>query len=351
MASRRGTTARRPWIAAVAAAVGFVTLALTWTGASAQPQSKGDSGPNLRTFAPVFVLDKGRFTAFDAPGGGPNEPAIGINNRGQIVAGYRTGTPGASCIRGFRRDSGGRFKAIDVPGAELTQPIDINDRRQIVGNFKQADSCQSAVDAPLRGFVRSRRGRITTIRVPGSAYTQAAGINDRGHVVGEYGDQGGTVHGYVWRKGRFTTIDRPDATATTLLDINDRGEMVGSYLDAAGVAHGFVRDRDGRVITFDALGARYTLPFGINNRGQVAGWATDDFASQAGTRGFVLRKGADGPVTPVEVPGALGTAATDIDDAGRIVGIYGNPDYKSRARRAEGMSPTGSLVEALGLAG
>jgi hypothetical protein len=41
----------------------------------------------------------------------------------------------------------------------------------------------------------------------------------------------------------------------------------------------------------------------------------------------VLRAGAGGPITPVDVPGAVGgTAALDINGHGAVVGIYGNPD-------------------------
>ena len=39
-------------------------------------------------------------------------------------------------------------------------------------------------DGPNLGFLRDRRGRFTTIQVPGATQTQAYAINDRGQIVG-----------------------------------------------------------------------------------------------------------------------------------------------------------------------
>jgi hypothetical protein len=47
---------------------------------------------------------------------------------------------------------------------------------------------------------------------------------------------------------------------------------------------------------------------------------------EAGARGFLLARGARGPFTPIEVPGAPRTAAYGLNDAGAIVGVYENPN-------------------------
>jgi hypothetical protein len=41
--------------------------------------------------------------------------------------------------------------------------------------------------------------------------------------------------------------------------------------------------------------------------------------------GFLLAKGASGPFTPIDVPGAPASGATGINDRGQIVGLYANP--------------------------
>ena len=101
--------------------------------------------------------------------------------------------------------------------------------------------------------------------------------------------------------------------------------MVGVYADAAGAPHAFVHDRHGYT-TFDAPGVTLTLPFGLNNRGQIAGIAGEDTTQVAGLPGFVLRRGVGGPFTTVAFPASAGTLATDINDASVVVGPYANPD-------------------------
>ena len=149
-------------------------------------------------------------------------------------------------------------------------------------------------------------------------------------MVGDHLDTDGTNRGYRWDRGHTTTIDGPaGATAVTILDINDRGQMVGVYLDRSGAQHGFVRDPGGRYTSIDIPDATLTFPWGINNRGQIAGFTTDALPIPAASdvHGFLLRAAAGGPVTPIDVPGAvIGTVAFDVNDASTVVGMYGNPN-------------------------
>ena len=96
----------------------------------------------------------------------------------------------------------------------------INARGQIVGVYIDA------ARAP-HGFLLDR-GVCTTIDVPGAQGTQPNDINNRGQIVGQY-EAGGAVHGFLLDRGTFTTIDAPGAPrATQVIGINDRGEMVGA---------------------------------------------------------------------------------------------------------------------------
>jgi hypothetical protein len=58
----------------------------------------------------------------------------------------------------------------------------------------------------------------------------------------------------------------------------------------------------------------------------------------------VLREGAGGPFSRIDFPGALGSLASGIDDRGRIVGIYANPDTLPSAQRPA-MNLAGALSE------
>ena len=91
--------------------------------------------------------------------------------------------------------------------------------------------------------------------------------------------------------------------------------------------HGFPLER-GRFTNFDVPGAvLWTLPFGINNHGRIVGFTTDGpgLDQSQEIHGFLLANGVNGPLTRIDVPGALATGATGINDRGQVVGLYANP--------------------------
>jgi probable HAF family extracellular repeat protein len=84
----------------------------------------------------------------------------------------------------------------------------------------------------MAGFV------FTTIDVPGATFTDAAGINNAGQIVGTFSDATGT-HGFLNTGGVFATINVPGAFVTQAFGINDAGQVVGFFGDATGT-HGFL---------------------------------------------------------------------------------------------------------------
>jgi hypothetical protein len=128
-----------------------------------------------RTPIPGFLLDRGRYTKFDAPTAvtetGPNS----INNRGQIVGG--TGDPTVARV-GYLLERG-RVTTFSIPGAPLTFAFGINEQGQVVGF-----SAASPTATTTSGFLRDARGRITAINRPGATFTAAFDINNRGQIVG-----------------------------------------------------------------------------------------------------------------------------------------------------------------------
>jgi probable HAF family extracellular repeat protein/YD repeat-containing protein len=189
------------------------------TAAGVTPSSRADASTRPRTPIPGFVLERGRYTTFDAPDAVQQTNPFGINNR-RVMVGKHTTADGVD--HGFRRDARGRFVTIDVPGGAPTQLTKINDRGQIVGRYETIPGVYS-----FRGFLLID-GRLVRLDVPGARYTQPLGINNRGQVVGEYRRPDGTTHGFLWQRGRFTTIDKPGAPGTSLIDINDRGQLLGA---------------------------------------------------------------------------------------------------------------------------
>jgi probable HAF family extracellular repeat protein len=347
MSSPISTRVRRRRVAVIAAAAAaLAALAVSVNGTAGGAQATEASGDRPTIRSPGFLFEKGRYRTIEAPRARTHTYAHGINNRGQIAGAFDN--PSADGpngrIHGIIWEPNGRLVRFDVPGAIGTVANKINDRRQVVGGYNRTGI---SVGAPgTKGFLR-RRGKLTRINVPGSIETQALGINNHGAVVGEYVDADGAFHGFLWRKGRLRTIDGPGSLAGAVLDINDHGQKVGAYFAADGTTRGFLL-RNGRYTTFDAPYGPLDLPLDINNRGQIVG---SSLADPTGTEshGFLLRRGVGGPFTRIDFPGTPQTLARGIDDHGRIVGLYGNPDAAPAAARATSKRAMPMPVLPLGL--
>jgi uncharacterized membrane protein len=309
------------------------------------PQTPDPKETPIRS--PGFTYIDGRYTTVQVPRSRTHTYLHGINDQGRIAGGFdNPSTDGPDGrIHGIVRGLSGRIVRFDVRGAIATLANKINDRGQVVGGFNTTDV---SVGAPgTKGFLRGPRG-LTRINVPGSIETQALGVNNLGVVVGEYVDADGVFHGFRWKRGRLTTIDVPGPVGGTVTDINDRGHMVGTYVARNGALRGFLL-RGGVYRTFNVPYGPLDLPFDINNRGQIVGASLSD---PTGTRsvGFVLRRGIDGPFTRIRFPGSPQTIARGIDDRGRIVGLYGNPDTAPSTQRG-GVRSAPLDVLPLGLTG
>jgi hypothetical protein len=319
------TRTRRITLAAAA------TFLLAW-GSAAASEAGRHAADEPRAAVPVFVLEKGRFTTFDPPGVQANE-LVDVNSRGEVAG---TFIDFDNKNRGFLRDKRGRIATFDFPRASATFVNKINDRGWIIGRAKLG----AGVDpADQRAYLRDPRGRFTTIHVPGAVTTQAIGIDDHGRVVGDYLDEDGVYHGYLWKKGRFvtTSIDGPKGTGATVTGINDRGQMVGVYQTRGKPGlRGFLLD-DGAYRTFADPRLAFTVPLDINDRGQVVGLVVDELPLPQATEahGFMLKRGSRNSYTRIDVPGAPATAASGNDDRGRIAGIYLNPNIAGGASHDE----------------
>jgi probable HAF family extracellular repeat protein len=121
-----------------------------------------------------FLRSGGNDTTVPGPPGSVGGAGVwAINNLGHLL--------GSSSLGLFLlRD--GTYTMLNLPGG----PNGLNDADQIVG---------SSYDEP-DGFVLSD-GVLTTLRVPGSTFTTAFGINDAGQIVGWYGAADSTYHGFL----------------------------------------------------------------------------------------------------------------------------------------------------------
>jgi hypothetical protein len=118
----------------------------------------------------------------------------------------------------------------------------------------------------------------------------------------------------------YSSPDYPGTMFTMTYGINDAGELAGYYGDASGGGHGFTLGGT-TYSSIDYPGASFTIAYGINNTGIVVGFYED---ANGGGHGFTL---GGTTYTAIDYPGASFTIAYGINNAGTIVGFYGDASY------------------------
>jgi uncharacterized membrane protein len=279
-----------------------------------------------------------------------------INNEGQMIGNDFAGD-------GFFVKNKHKVTEIRCPGDvsdnNSTTVSAISNVGQIVGSCSDGQRNNA--------FVREKNGNIILLNYPGSDGTIAFGINDVGHVVGQYwgflfGEALERFHGFLWKDGVYSTIDAPfpDAMHTALLGINNAGQIIGTYLHHRPESSD-VNDYDsevaflydnGNFVLLEFPGAQIpfccgaqTFPTDINNRGQIVGSTYD---SEGKPQFFLLDDGKYFAITglpedlidPFDFSIVHGSGALGINDKSEIAGTYtqrvpcetcgidGEPGYK-----------------------
>lgn len=294
----------------------------------------------LFTFATAFSATRAyTFTDADIPV--PNQPGKftfpeDINDAGSLVANVFGSEPSALLADPVtvRRAKGYKTTLIDCGNttAAETSAFSINRLGQVVGY------CANLPSNPthLYGFIRNRNGKQTMLDFPGADGTVAWGINDLGHVVGQFygplrddiGAMAYRFHCFVYKNGKYTQIDFP--VANTYVDctgINNKGQVLGEYITVTTrndyLEHGWFIYDNGKFITdfpqsLDYLGGPVLRLVDMNNDGEIIGQR-----SNTGTDwdGIVLWE--DGIFYPIELPPEYVSAdVRGMNNRGQFVGIY-----------------------------
>jgi uncharacterized membrane protein len=166
---------------------------------------------------------------------------------------------------------------------------------------------------------------FTELSFPGSTRTVAAGIDDAGHIVGWYENDGRTA-GFVYRDGAYTTVEYPGAMMTQVYGIAMNGDIVGSYRREGETAqfggraiafHGFLRTAAGEFLDVRHPDHKYSIAQRLLRDGTVIGcYHDDDFTTM---RGITIPREA---ITASGVP----AAAVRVMDAPASMNNGGTPD-------------------------
>jgi hypothetical protein len=134
------------------------------------------------------------------------------------------------------------------------------------------------------GFLQTASGAVTLID-DGSGAVQPAGMDQNaGYVVGS--SLNGNGAGWVFHDGVFTPIAVPGGSFTLPSGVDSKGNVAGSYITGTTpnlVVHGF-RLRNGVYTTWDVPGADSTSIAGMNERGQITGC----FTKNGKTTGYIF---------------------------------------------------------------
>lgn len=217
--------------------------------------------------------------------------------------------------------------------------VDINDRGDVVGY----GAFQSEQLAETRGLLWTREGLTVLPPLHGDIATLAEAINNRGQVVGHSIQQSFVGHPVLWEGGRVVALETlPDQATGQAADINDAGVIVGSVVlhDSWTGQQRAVMWRNGRVIDLFPASVGFSSAVAINNRGQVIGQAFGTMMVQDGnvSRSIELA-GAyiwdRGRITRLGGLGGVNTIPYDINERGQVTGMADNNgtgnDYVFRA--------------------
>jgi uncharacterized membrane protein len=154
-------------------------------------------------------------------------------------------------------------------------------------------------------------------------------VNDRGEVVGAYRDASRQFHGFLLSGGEFKPVEFPGARGTLPFGLNSRGDVTGMYFLPGDEKHyGFVMT-GGTFTSLDHSNPNdMSCAMGVNDSGEAAGHIRE---ANGAYRGYLWK---DGKFTLVDVPGAskgqMWDSVYEIGAAGDLLGTYTDATGKQR---------------------
>ena len=220
-----------------------------------------------------LILDGGRLTVL---GASFSMMLSAINNSGQ-VAGYHIPPCCNNLNQAFVYADGVISDLEVIPHMDGMQAYDISNQGHVVGFY----TTNSKVYQRAHAFLY-KDGEYFDFLVLGS-YHRAWGVNDSGHVVGDYESPQGWSHAFLYVPGELALRDLgtlPGGIYSLAFKINNSGQVVGTANIAGGDWHAFLYEggemRDLNDLLPPASGWVLTSAVDINDRGEIVGRGTKD---------------------------------------------------------------------------
>ena len=248
---------------------------------------------------------------------------LGINNHRKIAGYYGSGAHGHP-NRGYLVSppyGQANYHPVRFPGSAQTEATGVNDNGVTVGLFSKTN--RVSLLNSFAGFYRQNgtyhRVVFPTRNNSSPSFNELLGINNSGFAVGDFTDSLGNSHGYRLNinKHTFSRISIGHSASVTATGINAGGTVVGFFTNAVGNVVGFLRRPNGQVVTFAKAGADMTQAYGINKGGLVVG------AYTIGNNTFGFTWSQAGGFRTVNDPNGIGsTVIAGVNNAGDLVGYY-----------------------------
>ena len=183
-------------------------------------------------------------------------------------------------------------------GGNESAAADINETGQVVGQSTNSIG-------ERQPFLWSKKTGITNLPCPSSECV-AVDINNVGQVLISSQDAAGAEQAYLWSEtSGLISVGTLGGASTKAVALNDLGQVVGSSKTSFDTENAFFWSAEAGIVNLGGMTA-----IGLNERGQVLGWA----ASYS-----FLWDSVDGSFSRVG-PSGLTATPLDINNAGEVVG-------------------------------
>jgi probable HAF family extracellular repeat protein len=146
----------------------------------------------------TYNINSRKFSRVLPPGAsgsnlGASLTAAGINNFGDVAGFYNTNAKTGPSADAFLKLHSGQFITISFPaaGVTMTQAFGVNDAGEVVGTYTTG----SGNSAVTHGFTWLN-GKFASVNIGGASSTTINGVNDEGDLVGFYTDAKGNTDGF-----------------------------------------------------------------------------------------------------------------------------------------------------------
>ncbi len=210
------------------------------------------------------------------------------------------------------------FIGLGSLGGNYSKASAINDSGQIVGQ-----SLNTAGET--KAFFTQPNGIGITDLFPSISTSYAQDINNAGQVTGAYylptlpGQGESPFHAFITGANAQGIVDLGiGSKMNSGISINNAGQVLGRTFEMDGSSSTFITGADGKdVRILDTFMEKSIIPASINEDGQITGWAGDWSMPR-----FSVITGSNG-MDMLEIkglPGNNSVSASDINDAGQVVG-------------------------------